>query len=73
MSRPDGPASPPRGEAEPGSAPPAGRGLEKGIGSRGGYPAGDTLVWDLPPPPEGPAPGAEPAVPPAPPASDGSQ
>jgi hypothetical protein len=26
---------------------------------RGGYPAGDTLVSELPPPPPGPAPGAK--------------
>lgn len=30
---------------------------------KGGYPAGDTLVSELPPPPPGPAPGAKPAKP----------
>lgn len=37
---------------------------EKGLSAkqpdeRGGYPAGDTLVSELPPPPAGPAPGAK--------------
>jgi hypothetical protein len=31
--------------------------------TKGGYPAGDRLISELPPPPPGPAPGAKPAKP----------